>query len=462
MECLLKQVQEGGVIGAGGAGFPTYVKLDCQVNWVLANGAECEPLLYKDQVLMQGWAAELFGGMLLAMKQVGATRGVIGIKKKNSDTIAILTAQLPQAIELYLMEDVYPAGDEVELVYAITGKRIPSGGLPKDIGVMVNNIESFINVYRAANGIPVTQSMITVHGAVTKPYTAWLPVGITYQQAIDLAGGITCSEYVVIEGGPMMGSVTQDLTRVVTKISSGLLVLPRNSRVARIKMRSDREVLRNAKATCDQCSICSSMCPRRLLGYPIQPNVAMRALQVSGDNNLPFAVAAQTCSGCNLCTMWSCPEGLDPSRICHMIKRELSENSQLLTPLQLQGKTVDVHPLREYRGVPTKRLVRRLELSDYVHIKAKFVEFDALLQGCVQQGTALPMAITKVKIPLSQHIGKPAMAVVNVGDFVVKGQLIGQAVADALSVAVHASIDGQVRSVDQCIIIEQSIIRVNS
>jgi len=457
MECLLKQVQDGGVIGAGGAGFPTYVKLDSQVDWVLANGAECEPLLYKDQVLMQGWAAELFGGMLLAMKQVGATRGVIGIKKKNTDTIAILQAQLPQAIELYLMEDVYPAGDEVELVYAITGKCIPAGGLPKDIGVLVNNIESFINVYRAAKGIPVTQTMLTVHGAVIKPYTAWLPIGITYQQAIDLAGGITCSEYVVIEGGPMMGSVTQDLTKVVTKISSGLLVLPRDSRVARIKMRSDREVLRSAKATCDQCSICSSMCPRRLLGYPIQPHVAMRAVQVSGDNNLPFAVAAQSCSGCNLCTMWSCPEGLDPSRICSMIKRELRENDQWLTPIQLQGQTVDVHPLREYRGVPTKRLVRRLELSDYSGIKAEFVEFGVLLQA-----RAEPMTITKVQIPLSQHIGKPAIPVVKVGDFVIKGQLIGQAAERALSVAVHASIDGQVVSVNQSIIIEQSIIRVNS
>ncbi|PSW06122.1 4Fe-4S dicluster domain-containing protein [Photobacterium lipolyticum] len=445
MDPFLQQIQDGGVIGAGGAGFPTYVKLDCQVEWVLANGAECEPLLYKDQVLMQRWAKELFGGMLLAMHQVGASRGVIGIKKKNADTIAVLQASLPDTIELLLMEDVYPAGDEVELVYEATGKRIPSGGLPKDIGVMVNNIESFINVFRAAQGMPVTDTMVTVHGEVRQPYTAWLPVGMSYQQAIDLAGGITCGEFVVVEGGPMMGSVTEDLSQPVTKVSSGLLVLPRESRIARIKTRSEQDLRRIGKAACDQCSMCSSMCPRGLLGYPIKPHLAMRALQVSGTNNLSYALAAQACSGCNLCTMWSCPEGLDPSRVCGTTKRELRDNNQLMSPQQLQAKTTDVHPLREYRGVPTKRLTRRLELAEYALTKAAFVELDKALEADVCQ----------VSIPLSQHIGKPAMAAVKVGDSVAKGQLIGRAVPQALSVSVHASISGKVISVSDVIVIER-------
>ncbi|MFC1502959.1 4Fe-4S dicluster domain-containing protein [Pseudomonadota bacterium] len=445
MDPFLQQIQDGGVIGAGGAGFPTYVKLDCQVEWVLANGAECEPLLYKDQVLMQRWAKELFGGMLLAMHQVGASRGVIGIKKKNADTIVVLQASLPDAIELLLMEDVYPAGDEVELVYEATGKRIPSGGLPKDIGVMVNNIESFINVFRAAQGVPVTDTMVTVHGEVRQPYTAWLPVGMSYQQAIDLAGGITCGEFVVVEGGPMMGSVTEDLSQPVTKVSSGLLVLPRESRIARIKTRSEQDLRRIGKAACDQCSMCTSMCPRGLLGYPIKPHLAMRALQVSGTNNLSYALAAQACSGCNLCTMWSCPEGLDPSRVCGTTKRELRDNNQLMSPQQLQAKTTDVHPLREYRGVPTKRLTRRLELAEYALTKAAFVELDKALEADVCQ----------VSIPLSQHIGKPAMAVVKVGDSVEKGQLIGKAVPQALSVSVHASISGKVISVSDVIVIER-------
>jgi len=437
---LLQQIQHGGVIGAGGAGFPTYVKLDCQVELVLANGAECEPLLYKDQVLMQRWGKELCGGMLIAMKQVGAARGVIGIKKKNADTIACLQAQLPSGIELLLMEDVYPAGDEVELVYQATGKRIPSGGLPKEIGVMVNNIESFINVFHAAQGIPVTETMITVHGEVRQPYTAWLPIGLSYREAIELAGDITSRDFIVVEGGPMMGSVTDNLDKPITKISSGLLVLPRSSRIATIKMRSEQNLRRIGKAACDQCSMCTSMCPRNLLGYPVKPHLAMRSLQVSGVNNLSYALAAQACCECNLCTMWSCPEGLDPSRVCATTKRALRDEQKLLSPAQLQANTTEVHPLRDYRGVPTKRLVRRLELADYAQTKAEFRECE--------------LSVNRLYIPLSQHIGRPAVAVVKVGDRVSKGQLIGQPAPDALSVAVHASRDGIVVEVGESIVID--------
>ncbi|MCW8327773.1 SLBB domain-containing protein [Photobacterium sp. SDRW27] len=440
MNPLLQQIQHGGVIGAGGAGFPTYVKLDCQVEMVLANGAECEPLLYKDQVLMQRWAKELCGGMLIAMKQVGAARGVIGIKKKNADTIACLQAHLPAGIELLLMEDVYPAGDEVELVYQATGKRIPSGGLPKEIGVMVNNVESFINVFRAAQGVPVTETMITVHGEVRNPYTAWLPIGLSYREAIELAGGMTCSDFIVVEGGPMMGSVTDNLEQPITKVSSGLLVLPRTSRIAKIKTRSEQDLRRIGKSSCDQCSQCTSMCPRNLLGYPVQPHMAMRSLQVSGANNLSYALAAQACCECNLCTMWSCPEGLDPSRVCATTKRALRDEQKLLSPAQLQAKTKDVHPLRDYRGVPTKRLVRRLELADYALTKAEYRECE--------------LKVSHLEIPLSQHIGRPAIATVKVGDSVKKGQMIGQPAPDALSVAVHASLDGVVTAVGEKVVIE--------
>ncbi|MDV5169049.1 4Fe-4S dicluster domain-containing protein [Photobacterium rosenbergii] len=444
MEPLLKLVQQAGVVGAGGAGFPTYVKLDCQVDLVLANGAECEPLLYKDQVLMQQWGHELCGGMLLAMKQVGASRGVIGIKKKNADTIAILEPLLPENIEFLLMDDVYPAGDEVELVFHATGQRIPAGGLPKDIGVLVNNIESFINVFRAANGHPVTDTMITVHGEVVAPYSAWLPLGMTYREAVELAGGMTAQDCIVVEGGPMMGAVTADFDKPITKVSSGLLVLPRTSRIARIKLRSEADLRRIGKAACDQCSLCTSMCPRNLLGYPIKPHLAMRSLQVSGSNNLSYSLAAQACSECNLCTMWSCPEGLDPSRVCATTKRVLREHQQWQSPDELQAQTTEVHPLREYRGVPTKRLARRLELTDYMAKKATFHDFEITPE--------------KVAIPLAQHIGQPALAIVTKGETVTKGQMIGQPAEGGLSTAVHASISGIVTAVGDSVVIQHQAI----
>ncbi len=442
MDQFLQKIQDGGVIGAGGAGFPTYVKLDCQADIVIANGAECEPLLNKDQVLMQRWAPALIGGMLLAMHQVGADRAVIGIKKKHADTITVLRTVLPANIDLLEMDDVYPAGDEVEMVYEATGKRIPSGGLPKDIGVMINNIESFINLFHAAQGIPVTDTMLTVHGEVKLPFTAWLPVGMSYEEVIALAGGITCDDFVVIEGGPMMGSITVDLSKPITKVSSGLLVLRRDSRIATIKIRSEADIRRIGKAACDQCSICSSMCPRNLLGYPVHPHLAMRALQVSANDNTSLALAAQPCSACNLCTMWSCPDGLDPSQICVTTKRDLGQHNLLLSPAQLQAKTSAVHPLRDYRKIPTKRLMQRLELLQYNHKTADFIE--------------PVLSLRKVSIPLSQHIGVPAVPVVKVGDQVFKGQLIGAAMAQSLSVSVHASLAGTISEISNYVVIECS------
>ncbi|GLO61248.1 hypothetical protein MACH09_17560 [Vibrio sp. MACH09] len=446
MSSLLDKVRDAGVVGAGGAGFPTYVKLDCQVDMVLANGAECEPLLNKDQVVMQIWADEMLGGMLLAMKQTGATKAIIGIKDKHQDTIeiveqAIQRLEKPEQFSVLQMRDVYPAGDEVELIYEATGLRVPSGGLPKDIGVLVQNSESYINIFRAATGQPVTHTMVTVHGEVAKPYTAWLPVGISVEDALEVAGGTTCDDYVIIDGGPMMGGVVESLQQPITRLSSGFIVIPSSSSLAIKKTRPEKEYRRIGKAACDQCSLCTSMCPRHMLGYPIKPHLVMRALQTSGPNSETYALSAQACSECNLCSMWSCPEGLDPRNMCVTTKRDLRESGSLMTPQQLQDQTIDVHPMRDYRGVPTKRLMQRLGLLQYNKTEAKNLEQEHVFN--------------KVTIPLRQHIGAPAQACVAVGDKVTVGQVIGEAPTDALSVNIHASIAGTVETVtDQHVVIK--------
>lgn len=440
MNSLIEKVRDAGVVGAGGAGFPTYVKLDCQVEMVLANGAECEPLLNKDQVVMQKWAHEMIGGMQLAMKQTGATQAVIGIKDKHYDTIEVLEAAiegLPEGhgFSLLKMRDVYPAGDEVELIYEATGKRVPSGGLPKDIGVLVQNSESYINIFRAAMDQAVTHTMVTVHGEVKTPYTAWLPVGVTVAEVLEMAGGTTVNDFVVIDGGPMMGGVVESLDQPITKLSSGFIVIDRDSSLAIKKTRPEKEYKRIGKSACDQCSLCTSMCPRHMLGYPIKPHLVMRALQTSGPNSDIYALSAQACSECNLCSLWSCPEGLDPRNMCVTTKRDLRQSGRLQTPEQLQAKTTPVHPMREYRGVPTKRLTQRLGLATYAKTEATFVE----TEGC----------FNRVTIPLQQHIGAPALATVSIGDKVTVGQVIGKAAEDALSVNIHASIEGTVEAVTE-------------
>ncbi|CAA0125051.1 Electron transport complex subunit RsxC [BD1-7 clade bacterium] len=434
MSGLVQQVREAGIVGAGGAGFPTYMKIDVKVDVVIANGAECEPLLNKDQVIMQHHTDDFLDGLQLVMAQCGATKGVIGIKKKHQHSIDVLSGRLPANIELMLMENVYPAGDEYELVYEATGQRIPAGGLPKDIGVLVQNVETLYNVCRATKALPVTHSLISVHGEVVNPKTAWFPVGTTYRDAINSAGGLLCDDVVIIEGGPMMGSVTQDLDTPITRTGSGILAVKADSVLARRKSAPEKEYRRIGKSACDQCSLCTEMCPRYLLGYPIKPHLVMRSLLTSGETSETLSINAQACCECNICSLWACPEMLDPRNVCATTKRDLKANDNWMSAEQLQAKMVDVHPMREYRGVPTARLIRRLGLNGYDKIKAGFDDTQFHPQTVV--------------IPLQQHIGAPANLSVAIGDVVEVGDVIATAPLDAMCVPMHASIRGTVTAAD--------------
>jgi Na+-translocating ferredoxin:NAD+ oxidoreductase RnfC subunit len=181
------------------------------------------------------------------------------------------------------------------------------------------------------------------------------------------------------------------------------------------------------------------MCPRYLLGFPIKPHLVMRSLLTTGEMSETLTVNAQACCECNICSLWACPEDLDPRNICVTTKRDLRVRDAMLTPQQLQGLTTGVHPMKEYRGVPTARLIRRLGLANYDRTKAPFSD--------------ARFAPASVTIPLQQHIGAPAAAVVKVGDRVQCGDVIGAVPEGALGVAIHASIAGTVSAVDERITI---------
>ena len=150
---LADKVRLAGVVGAGGGGFPTHVKLNAKAEILIANGAECEPLLHKDAVIMEESAAELVRGMELAMDAVGAREGVIGIKGKKKHAVeAVQAASKGTRVRVQLLGDYYPAGDEYDLVYNVTGKLIPPGGIPINVGVVVNNVETFVNIAAAHDG----------------------------------------------------------------------------------------------------------------------------------------------------------------------------------------------------------------------------------------------------------------------------------------------------------------------
>ena len=218
-------VREAGVVGAGGAGFPTHVKLAGRAEYVLANGAECEPLLHKDAELTQTYTEQVIKGMELSMRATGADKAIFGIKAKRAKTVAALEeATRGNGIKIQLFGDYYPAGDEFVLVYECTGRLIPAGGIPLQVGAVVHNSETLYNMAEAAEGRPVTKKVLTVTGEVKEPMSMAVPVGITLREAIDIAGGPTTSDFAVFVGGLMMGKIVQDLSQPVTKTTGGLIV----------------------------------------------------------------------------------------------------------------------------------------------------------------------------------------------------------------------------------------------
>lgn len=426
------KIRRTGVVGAGGAGFPAYVKANAQAEIVLMNAAECEPLLHKDLELLEHYTDSVLAGFAQLQTNSGAKRAVIGIKKKHAAAIE----KLKKAVKAYPgmavapLGDFYPAGDEVCLVYELTGRRIPPGGLPLEVGVIVNNVETCLNM---AGDTPVTHTFITVAGAVKNPATFRVPVGTRFSHLIAAAGGATVPDPVYIDGGPMMGKLVFDAETPVTKTTSGVIVLPKTHELI-IKKATDHPVFsRHGKSVCDQCSYCTMLCPRNLLGYNVEPHKVMRTLLFSSAGSRTTASeSGLLCCECSLCSLYSCPEGLDPRNMCVAAKADLRKAGVTVKNSKAAAcKGLGVHPMREYRKTPVSRLVKRLGLEDY--------KKEAPLAD-------LP-AVNSVRMLLSQGIGTPATPEVAVGARVSEGQKIADVAADKLGVPLHASITGAVTAV---------------
>jgi Na+-translocating ferredoxin:NAD+ oxidoreductase RnfC subunit len=221
MNPLVEKVRRAGVVGAGGAGFPAYVKLAARVEWLLANGAECEPLLHKDRELMTHFAPRIVEGMHLAAEATGATRVCAGIKTRNRGALdAMRRAMAGTPFEISEFGDFYPSGDEYEVVYSITGRLIPPGGIPPAVGAVVSNVETLYNVAEAVQGRPVTRTFLTITGCVRRPLTAWIPLGMSVREVLELAGGASVEPYAVMDSGLMMGRLVTDLSHPVSKTTA--------------------------------------------------------------------------------------------------------------------------------------------------------------------------------------------------------------------------------------------------
>jgi Na+-translocating ferredoxin:NAD+ oxidoreductase RnfC subunit len=297
---------------------------------------------------------------------------------------------------------------------------------------VVANVETLVNV---GLGQPVTHKHLTVAGAVKTPVTLRVPLGISFAEVIEAAGGATERQVAVLVGGVMMARLARSLEEPVTKTTGGLVVLPAAHPLVRRHAAPWEQVERIGRSACDQCRFCTELCPRYLLGHPIEPHRAMQSLGFTGAKERMIAGTLYCCE-CNLCSLFSCPEDLDPKSVCVSAKPVARERK-----LFFAGRAEDLrpHPLADQRRIPTHRLMAKLGLTGFRNV------------GPLEER---PFAPRQVVLPLKQHAGAPAQPAVRAGERVQVGDLVAAPAAGALGARIHASISGTVRDTDGRIVIE--------
>lgn len=437
---LLEAVKNAGIVGAGGAGFPTHVKLSTKAEIFIVNAAECEPLIETDKFICRNYADDVISAVRAVAAHLGVKRSVIAIKRKYKEEIAALSRAIEKSgggIEIFGMGTFYPAGDEQIIVQMITGRTVPERGIPIEVGAVVNNVGTMLNVHDAlSKGEGVYRKFLSVTGEVSHSVMMRAPVGTPITECIKAASPLS-PDYAVVLGGPMMGRVIDDRDAiertVVTKTTGNLLVLPRGHYLVTHFRRPLGRIKAETHAACIQCRMCTDLCPRYQTGHMMRPHLVMRNLfleqRKKDDSEFIKAYGdAANCCGCAVCELFSCPMGLSPKRVNDYMKVKLRERG-LDVP---KNGSPCARPEINLRRVPTERLVARLNLSKYYpgHAGDDFIE----------------IAPKSIFVPFHQHIGKPAEPVKKVGDSVAAGELIAKA-AEGLSANVHAGISGTITEI---------------
>ena len=323
----------------------------------------------------------------------------------------------------------YQSAGAGKLMAKIATER-QSGKIMADI-IWTSEVPDFFNM--KAEGIlekyesPELKAVINPFPDYDGSFTA-IRLGTLVSDVLAFAGGPTISEYRVVDGGPMMGRVLADAQQSVTKTTSGLLVLPPDHNVVARKVMDPAKVRRITNTVCCQCSQCSDLCPRNLLGHSLHPHKLMRVL--NGQTlEQPIAKEALLCSECGICEKFACPMGISPREVNALLKKELMGAGM---KWEYDGHPLTPSRFREERRIPTSRLVKRLGLAGYEAHPPFAGDFEP----------------AEVRIPLRQHIGAPAVAVVSAGQSVKVGDVIGEIPENAMGARVHASINGVVTAVE--------------
>lgn len=288
-------VKDAGIVGLGGAGFPTHVKLtpkdDSQIDYVIVNGAECEPYLTSDYRMMLEQPETIIGGLKIMLMLFDNAKGIIAIEDNKPEAIKLISGLVANDdnIEVVALKTKYPQGGERQLVYAVTGRKLNSKKLPADVGCVVDNIDTVIAIYMAvARSTPLIRRIVTVTGdAVKDPGNFSVAIGTDYSELLEAAGGFLDKPEKIISGGPMMGNAMYNCNIPVTKVSSAFLGYLKDEAAVE-------------EEPCIRCGRCIMACPLELMCFELA------ALSNRGDSEGFVKCDGMECCGCGCCS-YVCP-----------------------------------------------------------------------------------------------------------------------------------------------------------
>ena len=425
------------MVGAGGAGFPSYAKLSEGADTLLINGSECEPLLYTDYTILSREMSFVLSGIETIISNTNIKRALLCIKDHTASSLSLSDGEeLGRGIRVKLLKSSYPAGDEVSLIYEATGRLVRPGALPITKGVIVYNVETVYNLGRKVRlGENVYMKWLTVGGDVERPAVVTVPVGTRVKDLLSSLSIKADENHTVLDGGPSMGKIINPDTATVTKTTKAIIIVPSASRAAEAKRINPALATSRAETACCGCSRCTDMCPRHLLGYPLEPHKMVRTAMTAAEAVPSLVATATLCCGCGICENLACSQGISPKAVINGYKALLAKNKMRYT------STADVEPRpeRQYRVIPTRKWAETLGIARF----DKKPEYLGILSD-----------FKRVEISLRAHIGAPSIPTVSDGQTVRRGEMIAAA-ADGLSVPQHASVDGKITLSGDRIIIDR-------
>jgi Na+-translocating ferredoxin:NAD+ oxidoreductase subunit C len=309
---VAQAVQEAGVVGLGGAAFPAHVKMappkGTRVDLLILNGAECEPYLTTDHRIMVEQPERVHFGARIMMQALGVTRAVIGVENNKPDAVERLRATIPSDIDItvHALTVKYPQGAEKMLIHALTGKEVPSGKLPVQVGAVVQNVGTVASIAEVfETGLPLVERVVTVSGrGINRPANLLVPVGTRLRHVIDYCGGLNASAAEIVFGGPMMGMVQADLDTPITKGTTGVVVLTHEETAAR------------KTYPCIRCGRCLDACPVFLMPQQLGSLAQLGRYSEMEEWNLNDCMLCGSCS-------YVCPSHIPLSQMFALSKAAL-------------------------------------------------------------------------------------------------------------------------------------------